>query len=171
MRKLLVTLTAVMCSLMASADEGMWMLSHINPKTAETMKSLGLTLTPEELYNPNGRSLKDAVINLGDFCSGVVVSPEGLFFTNHHCGYGAIQALSTPEDDILKNGFVAKKREQERPAHGLYVRFLQRVEDCTEQVNAELARLYKEKAPKMDSAQVEAYYTDSICMALEDKFS
>ena len=169
MRKLLVTLTAVMCSLMARADEGMWMLSHINPKTAETMKSFGLTLTPEELYNPNGRSLKDAVINLGDFCSGVVVSPEGLFFTNHHCGYGAIQALSTPEDDILKNGFVAKKREQERPAHGLYVRFLQRVEDCTEQVNAELARLYKEKAPKMDSAQVEAYYTDSICMALEDK--
>ena len=169
MRKLLLTLTAVMCSLVASADEGMWMLSHINPKTAETMKSLGLTLTPEELYNPNGRSLKDAVINLGDFCSGVVVSPEGLFFTNHHCGYGAIQALSTPEDDILKNGFVAKKRTEERPAHGLYVRFLQKVEDCSEQVNAELARLYKEKAPKMDSAQVEAYYTDSICMALEDK--
>ena len=170
MRKLLVTLTAVMCSLMASADEGMWMLSHINPKTAETMKSLGLTLTPEELYNPNGRSLKDAVINLGDFCSGVVVSPEGLFFTNHHCGYGAIQALSTPEDDILKNGFVAKKREQERPAHGLYVRFLDRVEDCTERVNEELSRLYKEKAGVMDSAQVESAYIDSICIELEREF-
>lgn len=117
MRKIILTLTAVMCSLISSADEGMWMLSHINPKTAENIKQLGLTLTPEQLYNPEGRSLKDAVINLGDFCSGVVVSPEGLFFTNHHCGYGAIQALSTPEDDILKNGFVAKKREQERPAH------------------------------------------------------
>ncbi|MBO7267490.1 MAG: S46 family peptidase, partial [Bacteroidaceae bacterium] len=171
MRKLFITLTAVMCSLFASADEGMWMLSHINSKTAENMKALGINLTPEQLYNPEGRSLKDAVINLGDFCSGVVVSPEGLFFTNHHCGYGAIQALSTPENDILKNGFVAKKREQERPAHGLYVRFLDRVEDCTERVNAELARLYKEKAPKMDSARVEAFYTDSICTALENEFN
>lgn len=170
MRKFLLTAVAVMCSLMSSADEGMWMLSHINPKTAETMKSLGLNLTPEELYNPNGRSLKDAVINLGDFCSGVVVSPEGLFFTNHHCGYGAIQALSTPEDDILKNGFVAKKREQERPAHGLYVRFLDRVEDCTERVNEELSRLYKKKAGVMDSAQVESAYIDSICIELEREF-
>ena len=167
MRKIILTLTAVMCSLMASADEGMWMLSHINPKTAENIKALGINLTPEQLYNPEGRSLKDAVINLGDFCSGVVVSPEGLFLTNHHCGYGAIQALSTPEDDILKNGFVAKKREQERPAQGLYVRFLDRVEDCTDRVNAELARLYKEKAPKMDSALVESIYIDSICRALQ----
>ena len=118
MRKLLLAAIAVMCSLVSRGDVGMWMLSHINPKTAATMKSLGLNLTPEQLYNPYGSSLKDAVINLGDFCSGVVVSPDGLFFTNHHCGYGAIQALSTPEDDILKNGFVAKTREQERPAKG-----------------------------------------------------
>ncbi|MBR5467533.1 MAG: S46 family peptidase [Bacteroidaceae bacterium] len=170
MRKFLLTLTAVICSLLASADEGMWMLSHINPKTAQKMKELGLVLTPEQLYNPEGRSLKEAVINLGDFCSGVVVSPEGLFFTNHHCGYGAIQALSTPEDDILKNGFVAKKREQERPARGLYVRFLDRVEDCTERVNEELSRLYKEKAGVMDSAQVESAYIDSICVELEREF-
>ena len=170
MRKIFLSLIAVACSLMASADEGMWMLSNISPKTAETMKSLGLKLTPEQLYNPDGRSLKDAVINLGDFCSGVVVSPEGLFFTNHHCGYSAIQALSTPEDDILKNGFVAKKREQERPAKGLYVRFLQRVEDCTERVNKELSRLYKEHAATMDSATVEVQYTDSICSALENEF-
>ncbi len=171
MRKIVFALTAVLCSLMAKADEGMWMLSNISPKTAQEMKALGINLTPEQLYNPEGSSLKDAVINLGDFCSGVVVSPEGLFFTNHHCGYGAIQALSTTEDDILKNGFVAKKRKQERPAHGLYVRFLDRVEDCTERVNAELARLYKEKAPKMDSAQVEARCTDSICNALENEFN
>ncbi len=169
MRKLLLTAVAVMCSLVSSADEGMWMLSHINPKTAETMKSLGLTLTPEQLYNPEGQSLKDAVINLGDFCSGVVVSPEGLFFTNHHCGYGAIQALSTPEDDILKNGFVAKKREQERPAKGLYVRFLQKVEDVSERVNGELARLYKEHSPEMDSAQVESAYIHSICRDIEQE--
>ncbi|MDE5560454.1 MAG: S46 family peptidase [Bacteroidaceae bacterium] len=169
MRKILLTALAVMCSLVSSADEGMWMLSYINPQTAGTMKSLGLNLTPEQLYNPGGRSLKDAVINLGDFCSGVVVSPEGLFFTNHHCGYGAIQALSTPEDDILKNGFVARTREQERPAQGLYVRFLQKVEDCTARVNDALARLYLEHAGDMDSARVESLYTDSICAALENE--
>ena len=169
MRKLLLTAIAVLCSLVSSADEGMWMLSHISPKTAETMKSLGLTLTPEQLYNPDGRSLKDAVINLGDFCSGVVVSPEGLFLTNHHCGYGAIQALSTPEDDILKNGFVARKREQERPAKGLYVRFLQRVTDMSDRVNGDLARLYREHAADMDSARVESLYTDSICRAIEQE--
>lgn len=167
MRKLFLTAIAVMCSMVSSADEGMWMLSHINPKTAETMKALGLTLTPEQLYNPDGRSLKDAVINLGDFCSGVVVSPEGLFFTNHHCGYGAIQSLSTPEDDILKNGFVARKREEERPAKGLYVRFLQKVTDFSDRVNADLARLYKEHASDMDSASVESAYVDSICSAIE----
>lgn len=169
MRKLLLAAIAVMCSLVSRGDEGMWMLSHINPKTAATMKSLGLNLTPEQLYNPYGSSLKDAVINLGDFCSGVVVSPDGLFFTNHHCGYGAIQALSTPEDDILKNGFVAKTREQERPAKGLYVRFLQRVTDMSDRVNSDLARLYKEHAGEMDSSRVESIYVDSICRAIEQE--
>ncbi|MBQ2595502.1 MAG: S46 family peptidase, partial [Bacteroidaceae bacterium] len=86
----------------AAADEGMWMLNKIDPKTAEAMQSLGCKLSPLDLYNPNGESLKDAVVDFGDFCSGVVVSPNGLVFTNHHCGYGAIQSLSTPEDDILK---------------------------------------------------------------------
>ncbi|MBQ5838740.1 MAG: S46 family peptidase [Bacteroidaceae bacterium] len=171
MRKMLLALVASLCSIMASADEGMWMLSHITPQTAEKMKALGLTLTPEELYNEKAPSLKDAVINLGDFCSGVVVSPEGLFFTNHHCGYGAIQALSTPEDDILKNGFVAKKRSQERPAKGLYVRFLEKVEDHTEYVRGELDSLYKEKGGSMTMAEIESTYTDSICSALENKLA
>ena len=83
------------------ADEGMWMLNKIDQKTAEAMKDLGLELTPRELYNPDGVSLKDAVVDFGDFCSGVVVSPNGLVFTNHQCGYGAIQKLTTPDDDIL----------------------------------------------------------------------
>ena len=66
------------------ADEGMWMLNRIDPKTADAMKQLGLELTPRELYDPEGVSLKDAVVDFGDFCSGVVVSPNGLVFTNHH---------------------------------------------------------------------------------------
>ncbi len=118
----------------AIADEGMWMLNRIDARTAQVMKELGLQLSPRELYNPDGVSLKDAVVDFGDFCSGVVVSGDGLVFTNHHCGYGAIQKLSTPEDDILKNGFVAQSFAEERPVEGLFVRFLERTEDCTGRV-------------------------------------
>lgn len=124
------------------ADEGMWMLNNIDPRTEGIMKKLGLQLTAQELYNPDGTSLKDAVVNFGDFCSGVVVSPDGLVFTNHHCGYGSIQALSTPEDDILKNGFVARTRAEERPAEGLFVAFLDRTEEVTGRVYAALDSIY-----------------------------
>ena len=113
MKKILAAALLAAGSLHLHADEGMWMLNRIDQKTADIMKGLGLTLTPSELYNPDGVSLKDAVVDFGDFCSGVVVSPNGLVFTNHHCGFGAIQALSTPEDDILANGFVAKNMEEE----------------------------------------------------------
>ncbi len=124
------------------ADEGMWMLSNLSPKTQKAMKDLGLTLTAEELYSPDETSLKDAVVNFGGFCSGVVVSPEGLVFNNHHCGFGHIQALATPENDILKNGFVAHNREEERPAPGLFVAFLDRTEDVTAEALAVFDSIY-----------------------------
>lgn len=157
----------------ARADEGMWMLSNIDAKTAEVMKDLGLKLTPSELYSTDKVSLKDAVIDFGDFCSGVVVSPNGLVFTNHHCGYGAIQKLSTPEDDILKNGFVAHKYSEERPVEGLFVRFLQRTEECTSRIMKALnehgdekldsimdavEKEYSEANPGLD-CQVKSYYS------------
>ena len=121
-----IFLCAALCtlSLLSRADEGMWMLNRIDQKTAEAMKSLGLELTPDQLYSTEHASLKDCVVDFSDFCSGVVVSPNGLVFTNHHCGYGAIQSLSTPEDDILTNGFVAHSFKEERPAEGLFVKFL-----------------------------------------------
>ncbi len=119
----------------AMADEGMWVLHRIDPRTQRTMEQLGLKLSSKELYDPeSGVSLKDAVVDFGDFCSGVVVSPDGLVFTNHHCGFGAIQALSTTDDDILQNGFVARSHAEERPAEGLSVFFLQRTDDVTERV-------------------------------------
>jgi len=123
-----------LCSMVSRADEGMWMLNRIDQQTADVMKELGLKLRPNELYNANGQSLKDAVVDFCDYCSGVVVSPNGLVFTNHHCGYRAIQSLSAPEDDILKNGFVAHSYAEERPAEGLFVRFLERTVDCTSRV-------------------------------------
>ncbi len=133
-KQVLLGLAALMATLVARADEGMWMLNKMDARTAQVMKELGLELTPRQLYNPDGASLKDAVVDFGDFCSGVVVSADGLVFTNHHCGFGSIQKLSTPDDDLITNGFVARSRGEERPAEGLFVRFLERTDDCTGRV-------------------------------------
>lgn len=154
----------------AHADEGMWMLNRIDDKTADIMRGLGLQLTPSQLYSTEGVSLKDAVVDFGDFCSGVVVSPDGLVFTNHHCGYGAIQKLSTPEDDILANGFVARKHSEERPVDGLFVRFLQRTEECTGRVMTALDSLYRAN-PAASAADINHHSIDSICGAVEKEYS
>ena len=166
MKKILLSATLCALSLLSYADEGMWMLNRIDAKTAEAMKSLGLQLTPEQLYSTEHSSLKDCVVDFGDFCSGVVVSKDGLVFTNHHCGYGAIQSLSTPKDDILKNGFVARSREKERPAEGLFVKFLQRTEDCTARIVQALSKVY-EAHPDEPKAELDKQYTDSIMGAVE----
>ncbi len=166
MKKLLFC--ALLCAItsLSRADEGMWMLNRIDEKTAAAMKSLGLELTPDQLYSTEHASLKDCVVDFGDFCSGVVVSPDGLVFTNHHCGYGAIQSLSTPEDDILTNGFVAYKRKMERPVDGLFVKFLQRTEECTERIMQALNEVY-EAHPDESRAELSKQYTDSIMGAVE----
>ena len=153
----------------ARADEGMWMLNRIDAKTAQAMKELGLQLTPSELYNPAGVSLKDAVVDFGDFCSGVVVSPNGLVFTNHHCGYGAIQKLSSPEDDILANGFVAHSYAEERPAEGLFVRFLLRTEECSTRVMLALDSIYRAN-PGGEPRKLDRDNIDSICYAIEEDY-
>ena len=169
MKKLI--LCAALCALtsFSHADEGMWMLNRIDGKTAKAMKSLGLKLTPDQLYSTEHASLKDCVVDFGDFCSGVVVSPDGLVFTNHHCGYGAIQQLSTPEDDILTNGFVAHSREEERPAEGLFVKFLVRTEDCTSRIMQGLNEVY-EAHPGASTAELDKQYLDSIMGAAEKEF-
>lgn len=122
----------------AFADEGMWVLSMLTKRSQKQMKELGLKLSAKELYNPDGPSFKDAIVCFGGFCSGVVVSPDGLVFTNHHCGYGSIQEHSTPEHDYLKNGFVANSFEEELPNPDLHVSFLVRTEDVTKRIESAL---------------------------------
>ena len=116
------------------ADEGMWMLGDLNKETRRTMKELGLELTAKQLYDPARPSLKDAVVSFGGFCSGVVVSRDGLVFTNHHCGFSSIRQHSTVEHDYLRDGFVARSHEEELPCPELYVRFLVRQENVTKRV-------------------------------------
>ncbi|PID88153.1 MAG: serine protease [Bacteroidia bacterium] len=120
-------------------DEGMWLPLLVQKLNMKKMKKLGLKLSAEEIYSVNKSSLKDAVIALDHgSCTGELVSPDGLFLTNHHCGYGEIQAHSSVEHDYLTEGFWAKKRKDELPNPGKTVSFLINVTDVTAQINAEV---------------------------------
>ncbi len=120
------------------ADEGMWLMMLVKRLNGVDMQKEGLHLTPEEIYSVNNSSLKDAIVSFGGFCTGEIVSDKGLIFTNHHCGYDAVAAASTPQKDYLTNGFWAMKLNQEFNAKGLYVRFLVRMDDATQRINAKL---------------------------------
>lgn len=120
------------------ADEGMWLLMLVKRLNGVDMQKEGLHLTPEEIYSVNNSSLKDAIVSFGGFCTGEIVSDRGLIFTNHHCGYGAVAAASTPSKDYLKNGFWAMKDKDEFNAKDLYVRFLVRMDDATQRINSKL---------------------------------
>ena len=113
-------------------DEGMWLPMFIKNYNYATMQKMGLKLTAEQLYDINHSSLKDAIVQLGDgFCTGEMVSKDGLMFTNHHCGYSSVVELSTVEHDYLTNGFFAMSKEEELPA-SFSVNFLERMEDVTD---------------------------------------
>ena len=117
-----------------AADEGMWLLPYLQKMNIADMRAKGCELSAEEIYAADRSSLKDAIVIFGAGCTGEVVSPDGLLLTNHHCGYGAIQSLSSVEHDFLKNGFWARSRAEELPAPGLEVRFVRRIADVTADV-------------------------------------
>ena len=146
MKKLLLS-ALVILSLVGrvKADEGMWLPMFVERLNYVDMQKMGLQLTPEELYSINHNSLKDAIVGLGNeprprgfFCTGEIVSKQGLLFTNHHCGYGAVQKLSSVEHDYLKDGFWAKNLSEELPAEGMTASFLIRMEDVTKVILAEV---------------------------------
>ncbi|MBR4146366.1 MAG: S46 family peptidase [Bacteroidales bacterium] len=142
MKKLLVFALAVLAMVgRVRADEGMWLPMFVERLNYVDMQKMGLQLTPEELYSINHNSLKDAIVGLGSeakprgfFCTGEIVSEKGLLFTNHHCGYSAIQKLSSVEHDYLKDGFWAKDYSEELPAPEMTASFLIRMEDVTKDV-------------------------------------
>lgn len=128
----LLAVSALLFGSHARADEGMWVMGNISQRTDSVLHSLGLELTSDELYSTEHPSLNNAIVQFGGFCSGVVVSDQGLVFTNHHCGFGSIQSHSTTEHDYLKYGFVAKKMEDELPNEDLYVLFHLKTVDVTD---------------------------------------
>ena len=117
------------------ADEGMWLPLLIDRLNYTDMEHCGLQLTPEEIYSVNHSSLKDAIVSMGGgFCTGEIISKEGLLLTNHHCGYDYIQSHSTENNDLLTNGFWSFTKDQELANPGLYVQFLIRMDDVTKKV-------------------------------------
>jgi Peptidase S46 len=138
MKKLLVILLILLLNFgfKAKADEGMWLLPLLDKLNMGKMTELGLKLSAEDIYSINKVCLKDAVVIFGGGCTAEIVSPQGLVLTNHHCGYGSIQAHSSVDHDYLRDGFWAKTKEEELPNPNLSVTFLIRIEDVTGQVLA-----------------------------------
>lgn len=142
MRKTLLFITALSLffSSLVRADEGMWLLSLIG-KNYDEMQAMGFKLTPEDIYSVNQSCIKDAIVGLSNegspfwhFCTGEIISPEGLMLTNHHCGFGMIQSHSTIEHDYLKDGFWAYSKEEELSNEGICAEILVSMEDVTNRV-------------------------------------
>ena len=134
MKKVLFMLALLGTMWTARADEGMWLLPYLQKMNIKQMRAEGCRLTAEDIYSMNNSSLKDAIIVFGGGCTGEIVSDKGLIFTNHHCGYGSIQQLSSVEHDYLKYGFWASSYDEELPVPGLTVRFVRSIEDVTAQI-------------------------------------
>lgn len=133
MKKILVSLSLMLCLFRSYADEGMWLPMLLGQQVYNDMVKRGLKLKPEQLYSINKSSLKDAIIIFGGGCTGEIVSNQGLIFTNHHCGYDAIAKASTVEHNYLQDGFWAADKSKEIPTN-ITVRFLNRIEDVTQKI-------------------------------------
>ena len=161
MKKKTLLLAAMMSAAAVHADEGMWTIYNLPPQVYEAMQGEGFKLTYDELYNGDN-ALKNAVVNFSGYCSGVVVSPDGLVFTNHHCGFEAIRSHSTVEHDYMLNGFYAKTYEEELPNENMFVSFMVEQSDITGRLQAlGIDNMgSKEQAALLDSLQ--NVLTDSI---------
>lgn len=139
-RTLFSILFAALTTVVARADEGMYMLTDLKAQNAAAMQDLGLQIPIEQVYADNQISLKDAVVHFGGGCTAEVISSEGLLLTNHHCGYGAIQSYSSVAHDYLTDGFWAMNRQEELPCKDLTITFIDRILDVTGYVNEQLKK-------------------------------
>ena len=135
-RSLSLLLTLLLTISHAKAGEGMWLPHLLKNLNEQEMQSMGMKISAEDIFSINNSSLKDAVVLFGGGCTGEVISAEGLLITNHHCGYGQIQAHSSIEKDYLKNGFWAMNRNEELPNPDLSVTFIKSIEEISSQILA-----------------------------------
>ena len=162
-KKWMLSLLLALCVLPgARADEGMWLVQCLNQALEKNMKARGLKMGAREIYNEEAGGLSDAVVSLGFYCSGSMISPEGLLITNHHCAYSDVAALSTPEHNYLEDGFWAKTRADEIPLRGKEFFFLKKVLDVTEEVEALIQDL---------KAKGQPHGSRRISSVLEKKYS
>lgn len=126
------------------ADEGMWVLKELNKQNLARMAELGFTPSYDQLYSETDPCVANAVVIFGGGCTGITVSDEGLIFTNHHCGFGSIQQLSSVEHDYLKDGFVSQSKQEELPVPGLSVRYLKETVDVSDRINSQIAGIEDE---------------------------
>ena len=141
------------------ADEGMWLLPLLKKMNIKTMQQMGLKLSAEEIYSINNSSIKDAIVHFGGGCTAEIISSEGLLVTNHHCGYGSIQRLSSVENDYLANGYWAMDRSQELPAEGLTVTFLESITEVTKDIEKALKKAKTAQDSTEAMKQIEANLT------------
>lgn len=131
----LLKILVLFISIQMSAQQGgMWIPSLLQGMNETEMQSLGSKLSAQDIYDVNNSSLKDAIGHFNGGCTSELISAQGLLLTNHHCGYGQIQSHSSLENDYLTDGFWAMTMDKELPNKGLYVDFIVRIEDVTDQV-------------------------------------
>ena len=161
MKKTILGIALMAAFGVAKADEGMWTLYNLPQAVYQQMKLEGFQLPYDDLYKSKD-AVKNAVVNFSGFCSGVVVSPDGLVFTNHHCGFEAIRSHSTVEHDYMLNGFVAQSFADELPCKDTFVSFMLSQQDVTSHLEKlGLHQLSKSKqAALIDSLQ--NAMTDSV---------
>ena len=133
-RCLVLSFMLFLASLVAKADEGMWLPQLLSALNEKQMKAMGMKISASDIYNINKGSLKDAIVSFGGFCTGEVISSKGLVLTNHHCGFDAIQNHSTLEHNYIRDGFWARNNGEEIPNPGLFVTFIVRIDEVTKEV-------------------------------------
>lgn len=145
-------------TLLSRADEGMWLPLFLQQLNEKQMKTMGMKISAKDIYNINSGSLKDAIVSFGGFCTGEVISSQGLVLTNHHCGFDAVQNHSTLEHNYIKDGFWAKNKGEEIPNEGLFVTFIVRIDDVSKQVlngvNAEMSESDRQSQVDKNIAQL-----------------
>jgi len=162
MRKMLTALLLVIGVSNVYADEGMWVIKELSTQTQARMAELGFRPSYDYLYNEADPALTNAVVIFGAGCTGITVSEEGLIFTNHHCGFSAIQKLSSVENDYLKDGFVSQSKEEELPVPGLTVRYLRETVDVSDRINPQIALIKDERERLLAADSIGQVICDSI---------